>query len=77
MLRQRGPQSGSGGRFPLPRPDNCGMIRPARFAPGVDKVRHVRRKLLWILVLTPILTGCQPIEDLGKLVDDLLKRFTG
>jgi hypothetical protein len=45
--------------------------------PGVDKVRHVRRKLLWILVLTPTLTGCQPLEDLGKLVDDLLKRFTG
>jgi hypothetical protein len=77
MLWQPGPQSGSGGRFPLPRPDNCGMISPARIAPGVDKVRHIKRRIVWILFLVPVLAGCQPLEDLGRLVDDLLKRFTG
>ncbi len=40
-------------------------------------MRQIKRQLTWILVTLPLLTGCQPLEDLGKLVDDLLKRFTG
>jgi hypothetical protein len=40
-------------------------------------VRYIKRHLPWVLVLMSTLTGCQPLEDLGKLVDDLLKRFTG
>jgi hypothetical protein len=40
-------------------------------------VRHFRRRVLWILLLIPTLTGCQPLDDLGRLVDDFLKRFTG
>jgi len=41
------------------------------------KMRQIKRQLTWILVTLSLLTGCQPLEDLGKLVDDLLKRFTG
>jgi hypothetical protein len=44
---------------------------------GVSQVEHIKRRIVWILFLVPALTGCQPLEDLGKLVDDLLKRFTG
>jgi hypothetical protein len=40
-------------------------------------VRHVNHRVLSIFLLIPILTGCQPLNDLGKLVDDLLRRFTG
>ena len=40
-------------------------------------MRHLKRQFTWILFTLPLLTGCQPLEDLSKLVDDLLKRFTG
>ena len=40
-------------------------------------MRHLKRQFTCILLTLPLLTGCQPLEDLGKLVDDLLKRFTG
>lgn len=38
---------------------------------------HIKHRLTWILVTLPVLTGCQPLDDLGKLVDDLLRRFIG
>jgi hypothetical protein len=44
---------------------------------GVRQVRRIKQQFLWIFTLIPILTGCQPLGDLGKLVDDLLKRFRG
>ena len=40
-------------------------------------MRYIKRRVVWTFLLIPILTGCQPLRDLGKLVDDLLKRFTG
>ncbi len=40
-------------------------------------VKHIKRQLYWLLVGLPLLTGCQPLEDLEKLIEDLLKRFTG
>lgn len=40
-------------------------------------MRHIKRPGLWIFFLIPMLPACQPLNDLGKLVDDLLKRFTG
>jgi len=40
-------------------------------------LKLIKRQLFWLLVVLPVLTGCEPLEDLGKLVDDLLKRFTG
>jgi hypothetical protein len=43
---------------------------------GAAQVRHIKQQVLWIFALIPILSGCQPLGDLGKLVDDLLKRFT-
>ena len=40
-------------------------------------MKSIKRQLVWLLVMLPFLIGCDPVEDLGKLVDDLLKRFTG
>jgi hypothetical protein len=40
------------------------------------KMRFIKRQLVWALVVLPLVTGCKPLEDLGKLIDDLLKRFT-
>ena len=45
--------------------------------PGVSQVKLIKRQVLWIFVLITILSGCQPLEDLGKVVEDLLKRVTG
>jgi hypothetical protein len=39
-------------------------------------MRFVRRQMAWLLVVLPLLTGCQPLEDLEKLIEDLLKRVT-
>lgn len=41
------------------------------------EVKSIKRRLVWLLVMLPFLTGCDAVEGLGKLVDDLLKRFTG
>jgi hypothetical protein len=43
----------------------------------VQKLKLIKRQLLWVLVLASLVTGCQPLEDLGKTIEDLLKRFTG
>jgi hypothetical protein len=51
--------------------------RLCRDRSGVRHVRDIKRRVLWTFVLIPILTGCQPLNDLGKLADDLLRRFTG
>jgi len=40
-------------------------------------VRKLKQQILWIFVLVATLSGCQPLEDLGKAVEDLLKRATG
>lgn len=39
-------------------------------------MKSVKRQLLWVTVMLTLITGCKPLEDLGKIVDDLLKRFT-
>jgi hypothetical protein len=44
---------------------------------GAQKLKLIKRQLLWILVVLPLITGCQPLEDLGKTIEDLIKRFTG
>jgi hypothetical protein len=44
---------------------------------GVQKLKLIKRQLLWVLVVVPLVTSCQPLEDLGKTIEDLLKRFTG
>ena len=40
-------------------------------------MKSFKRRLVWLLVMAPFLIACDAVEDLGKLVDDLLKRFTG
>ena len=40
-------------------------------------MKSIKRRLVWLLVMAPFLIGCDAVEGLGKLVDDLLKRFTG
>jgi hypothetical protein len=40
-------------------------------------MKFLKRQLIWILMVLPLLTGCQAFEDIGKVVDDLLKRVTG
>ena len=40
-------------------------------------MKSIKRRLVWLLVMLPFVTGCDAVEDLGKIVDDLLKRFTG
>jgi hypothetical protein len=41
------------------------------------EMKAIKQRIIWILVLVPLLTACQPLEDLGKTIEDLLKRFTG
>ena len=40
-------------------------------------MKAVKQWIIWVWVLAPLLTACEPLEDVGKLIDDLLKRFTG
>ena len=40
-------------------------------------MKSIKRRLVWLLVMLPFVIGCDAVEDLGKIVDDLLKRFTG
>lgn len=44
---------------------------------GAQKLTLIKRQLFWVLLLVSLLTACRPLEDLGKTVEDLLKRFTG
>jgi hypothetical protein len=36
-------------------------------------LRFVRRHLIWMVVMLFWLTGCEPVEDLGEAIGDLLK----
>jgi len=38
-------------------------------------VNYLKRQLLWITVVLVALTGCSPVEDLGKAIGDLLKKL--
>ncbi len=40
-------------------------------------MKFIRRQLIWILIVLPLVTGCGPLGDLGKIIDDLLKRVPG
>ncbi len=36
-------------------------------------VRFVKQHLIWAVVILFLLTGCEPVEDLGDAIGDLLK----
>jgi hypothetical protein len=40
-------------------------------------MKAIKQRIIWVLMLVPLLTACQPLEDLGKTIEDLIKRFTG
>jgi len=39
-------------------------------------MKSVKRQLFWALVLFSLLTGCGPLEDLGKGLGDLFEGFS-
>jgi hypothetical protein len=52
---------------PIPCYDDCGR----------GQMKTIKQRIIWVLVVVPLLTACQPLKDLGKTIEDLLKRFTG
>jgi len=39
-------------------------------------MKSLKRQLWWIIATLPLLTGCGSLEDLGKIIEDLLKKAT-
>ena len=39
-------------------------------------MKFIKRQLIWIIIVLPALTGCGSLEDLGKIIDDMLGRFS-
>ncbi len=36
-------------------------------------MRYIRGQLLWVLVTLSLVGGCQPLEDVSKILGDLFK----
>lgn len=43
---------------------------------GELQVRYIRGQMLWVLVTLSLLGGCQPLEDVSKILGDLFKSIT-
>jgi hypothetical protein len=43
---------------------------------GAPKMKSLKLQLLWTLLTLSLLTGCGPLEDLGKGLGDLFKGIT-
>ncbi len=39
-------------------------------------MRYIRGQLLWVLVTLSLVGGCQPLEDVSKILGDLFKSIT-
>lgn len=39
-------------------------------------MRYIRGQLLWVLVTVSLVSGCQPLEDVSKILGELFKSIT-